>query len=195
MNDNEIQETKENKFKIKMPINLLEKDGIIGIKVQANLETKPVLYGNSNNSTYQNYALAGEIYEGGEGDIKVNYNKNTNRLKIIKKDDNDGKALEGVEFNIIDENGEIKYSKVKTNEKGEIIIDGILPGKYFIEEVSTKQGYIKLNNKVEFDIDLNEEVEVTITNEKEKEPKKEKKESQKEKTYTEKNYKLPVTGM
>ena len=90
MNDNEIQETKENKFKIKMPINLLEKDGIIGIKVQANLETKPVLYGNSNNSTYQNYALAGEIYEGGEGDIKVNYNKNTNRLKIIKKDDNDG---------------------------------------------------------------------------------------------------------
>ena len=125
----------------------------------------------------------------------MNYNKNTNRLKIIKKDDNDGKALEGVEFNIIDENGEIKYSKVKTNEKGEIIIDGILPGKYFIEEVSTKQGYIKLNNKVEFDIDLNEEVEVTITNEKEKEPKKEKKKFQKEKTYTEKNYKLPVTGM
>lgn len=195
MSDNEIQETKENKFKIKMPINLLEKDGTIGSKVQANLETKPVLYGNSNNSTYQNYALAGEIYEGGEGDIKVNYNKNTNRLKIIKKDDNDGKALEGVEFNIIDENGEIKYSKVKTNEKGEIIIDGILPGKYFIEEVSTKQGYIKLNNKVEFDIDLNEEVEVTITNEKREEPKKEKKESKKEKTYTEKNYKLPVTGM
>ena len=120
----------------------------------------------------------------------MNYNKNTNRLKIIKKDDNDGKALEGVEFNIIDENGEIKYSKVKTNEKGEIIIiDGILPGKYFIEEVSTKQGYIKLNNKVEFDIDLNEEVEVTITNEKEKE------EPKKEKTHTEKNYKLPVTGM
>ena len=111
------------------------------------------------------------------------------KLKIIKKDDNDGKALEGVEFNIIDENGEIKYSKVKTNEKGEIIIDGILPGKYFIEEVSTKQGYIKLNNKVEFDIDLNEEVEVTITNEKEKE------EPKKEKTHTEKNYKLPVTGM
>ena len=82
-----------------------------------------------------------------------------------------------------------------TNEKGEIIIDGILPGKYFIEEVSTKQGYIKLNNKVEFDIDLNEEVEVTITNEKGEKPKKEKKESKKEKTYTEKNYKLPVTGM
>ena len=105
------------------------------------------------------------------------------------------KEIKDWEFNIIDENGEIKYSKVKTNEKGEIIIDGILPGKYFIEEVSTKQGYIKLNNKVEFDIDLNEEVEVTITNEKEKEPKKEKKKFQKEKTYTEKNYKLPVTGM
>ena len=48
---------------------------------------------------------------------------------------------------------------------------------------------------MEFDIDLNEEVEVTITNEKGEEPKKEKKESKKEKTYTEKNYKLPVTGM
>ena len=94
-----------------------------------------------------------------------------------------------MEFNIIDENGEIKYSKVKTNEKGEIIIDGILPGKYFIEEVSPKQGYTKINNKVEFDMGLNEEVEVTITNEKEKE------EPKKEKTYTEKNYKLPVTGM
>lgn len=189
MNDNEIKETKDNKFKIKMPVKLLEKDGTIGIKIQANLETKPVLYGNSNNSAYQNYALAGEIYEGGEGEIKVNYNKNTNKLKIIKKDDADGKALEGVEFNIIDETGEIKYSKVKTNEKGEIIIDGILPGKYFIEEVSPKQGYTKINNKVEFDIGLNEEVEVTITNEKEKE------EPKKEKTHTEKNYKLPVTGM
>lgn len=189
MEDVEITETEENKFKIKIPINLLEKDGSVKVKIKANLETNPILYGNSNNTTYQNYALAGEIYETSEGEKEVNYRKNTNKLKIIKKDDNNGKLLEGVEFNIIDESGTIIYSKAKTNEKGEIIISGILPGKYFIEEVSAKQGYIKSNNKFELDIDLNEEVEVTITNEKEKEK------TQKEKTYTEKNYKLPITGM
>ena len=66
---------------------------------------------------------------------------------------------------------------------------------FILQKVLWTSHNIKLNNKVEFDIDLNEEVEVTITNEKEKEPKKEKKKFQKEKTYTEKNYKLPVTGM
>lgn len=188
-NQIKISEIKDNKFSIKLPINLLEKDDEIEIKASAQLETNPVLYGNSNNSAYQNYAITGEIYEGGYGSKRVQYNKNTTHLKIIKKDDKDGKILKGVKFKILNDKGEIKYSNLETNDKGEIDIEGILPGKYYIEEVSTIYGYKLLENRIEFEIALNEELSITITNNKEEIiPKK-------EKSYSERITKLPVTGM
>ena len=89
----------------------------------------------------------------------------------------------------VDENGNIKYSNLKTNKEGEILIENMLPGKYFIEEVNTINGYQKLEEKIEIDLTLNEELTITIENEKEKiEPKK-------EKSYSERITKLPVTGM
>ena len=90
---------------------------------------------------------------------------------------------------ILNDKGEIKYSNLETNDKGEIDIEGILPGKYYIEEVSTIDGYKLLENKIEFEIALNEELSITITNNKEEiTPKK-------EKSYSERITKLPVTGM
>lgn len=188
-NQIEISEIKQNKFSIKMPIKLLEKDDEIELKATAQLETNPVLYGNSNNSSLQNYAIAGEVYEGGYGNKKVQYYKNVTHLKIMKKDNTDGKILKGVKFNIINDKGEIQYSNLETNDNGEINIEGILPGKYYLEEVSTIDGYKLLENKIEFEINLNEELSITVTNNKEEiTPKK-------EKSYSERITRLPVTGM
>ena len=65
----------------------------------------------------------------------------------------------------------------------------MIPGKYFIEEINTVNGYQKLKEKIEIDLNFNEELTVTIENNKEKiEPKK-------EKSYSERITKLPVTGM
>ena len=83
----------------------------------------------------------------------------------------------------------IIYSNLKTNQNGEILVEGMIPGKYFIEEINTVNGYQKLKEKIEIDLNFNEELTVTIENNKEKiEPKK-------EKSYSERITKLPVTGM
>lgn len=189
MNGNITNKVKENQFKISVPIASMQKDETIPITVKAQLATYPVLFGKSPDSTLQSYALAGEIYETGEGKIETTYYKNETKLKIIKIDKDGKKALEGIEFNILDENENIIYSNLKTNKDGEIIVEGMLPGKYFIEESNTINGYKKLTEKIEFELKLNEELTITIENEKEKiEPKK-------EKSYSERITKLPVTGM
>ena len=192
---NEIRKTNCTEFKVLVPIKKLEKDGKININVKANLETKPVLFGNSNNASLQNYAIAGEIYEGGEGNLQVNYSKNTNKLTIIKLGENEAEKLKGVEFAITDESNNAKYSNLITNENGEITLTGMLPGKYYIQEINTIPGYKKLEEKIEFEIHLNEELKLTISNNKENI------EEKKETTTNKKSYsskqiaKLPVTGM
>lgn len=208
---NEISTTTSNEFKVMIPIRLLEKEGSFNINVKAELETYPVLYGNSNNSSRQNYAIAGEIYEGGEGSLKVNYSQNTNKLTIVKVGETDDEKLEGVEFNILNEAGEVQYSNLQTNESGEIILQGIFPGKYYLEEVNTISGYRKLENKIEFVIKLNEQLKIKVENQKEEltqnttilknemsykeELVPKKSEIKTESSYSEKITRLPVTGM
>lgn len=198
LNGKEISKTNNKEFKIMIPIRILEKDDKFEINVKANIKTYPILYGKSNNAKLQDYALTGEIFEIGEGKLTVNYEKNTSELKIIKKDETGENSLKGVEFRILDSNNKTVYSNLKTNEKGEIIIKGILPGKYYLEEVNTIDGYKKLEDKIEFDTTLNEQLKITIKNQK-KEIEKEKEEKEGEKTYSEKinklPEKLPVTGM
>lgn len=190
----EITKTNNNEFKIMIPIRLLEKDDQFQITITANLKTYPILYGSSNNPKLQDYALTGEIFEGGEGKLTVNYQKNNSELKIIKKDESGKNNLKGVEFRIIDTENNIIYSNLKTNENGEITIKGILPGKYYLEEVNTIDGYKKLEEKIEFETTLNEQLKITVKNQKE-ETKLEKQEKETQKTYSQKINKLPVTGM
>ncbi len=191
MQGKEITKTNSKEFKIMIPIRILEKDDKFEVKVTANLKTYPILYGNSNNPKLQDYALTGEIFEPGEGKLTVNYQKNTSEVKIIKKDGSGTKNLKGVEFRILDSKNKVVYSNLKTNEKGEIIIKGILPGKYYLEEVNTIDGYKKLEDKIEFDTTLNEQVKITVKNQ-EKEIEIEKEEKETQKTYSEKINKLPV---
>lgn len=189
MNGNITNRVKQNKFKISVPIASMEKDETIPITVKAKLATYPILYGKAQDSALQSYALAGDIYEIGEGKIETKYYKNETKLKIIKIDKEGKKKLEGVEFNILDENNNIIYSNLKTNTQGEIIVKGMIPGKYFIQEINSINGYQKLNEKIEIDLKFNEELAITIENNKEKI------ENKKEKSYSERITKLPITGM
>lgn len=194
MEGNEITQTNSNQFKIKIPVKILEKDDNFELTVEGQLRSMPVLYGRALEAHHQNYALAAEGFEDGRGNIQVNYYKNTSKLIIVKKDGTEDKTLQGVEFQIRNDKDEIVYSNLTTNEKGEIVIEGILPGTYYLEEVKQIDGYKKLGEKVVFDITLNEELKLTITNEKE-EVKQERPHVEKNKTYSQKMTKLPVTGM
>lgn len=177
------------KFKILIPIKNMTENGNFNIKVETEIKTKPVLYGLAPNSGYQDYALTTATYEDGTGNAKDEYNKNETKIIIIKKDQEDGVALEGVEFEILNENKETVYTGLKTNEEGKIVVDNLVPGTYYLKETKQADGYQIYDQLIKVDTKLNQEVTVTINNIKEEKPKIETSKASKELK------RLPVTGM
>lgn len=180
------------KFKILIPIKNLTKDSNFNIQIKTKINNKAVLYGQAPNSTYQDYALTAGTYEDATGNTQDKYYKNETKLRIIKQDKETKERLENVEFKILDNNKEIIYSNLKTNEKGEIEVKNLLPGKYYIQETNAKDGYLINEELIEFDISLNQTLTMTINNLFEKEPEIETEEKEVTETVVKK---LPVTGM
>ena len=179
------------KFKVLIPIKNMKKEGEIQLQVEAKVKTKPVLYGKAPNSSLQDYALTAATYEDGTGTIKEKYPENETKIIIIKQDEETKKRLENVEFEILNEKREVVYTGLKTNEKGMIEIENVLPGKYYIKETTCANGYIGYEELIEINLDLNEQITVTVNNKKEEEPK-----IELDKEKTNKSVKrLPVTGM
>ena len=178
------------KFKILVPIKNMTEKTNFNIAIEAKVETKPVLYGMAPNSGYQDYALTAATYEDGTGNVKDEYQKNETKIIIVKKDQEDGKLLQGVEFELLNENRETVYADLKTNEEGKIFVENLVPGIYYIEETKTIDGYQRYNQPIKVEIELNQEITVTVNNLKEKIPQID------TKTKTTKEVKrLPVTGM
>lgn len=128
------------------------------------------------------------------GETQDNYFKNETKVKIIKQDKETQERLENVEFNILDGNKQIIYSNLKTNKDGEIKIENLIPGSYYIQETSTKENYLLNEELIKFDIELNEELTITIDNLFEKKPRIETSTTTKKISETIIK-KLPVTGM
>lgn len=198
-NNNEKNEFKKSeKFKILIPITNVTKDGNFDINVSGKVATKPVLYGKSRSSSLQNYALAGFTYEDGKGSRTIYYTKNETKIVIIKKDETGEKFLEGVEFSLLDSNKNEVYTGLTTNSEGKITVKNLLPGKYYIKETRTINGYELYEKLIEVNLKLNETSTINVINNKEvPEIKVEKPVS--ENTYKEEKsevvIKLPKTGM
>ena len=152
------------KFKILIPIKNLKNEGDFNINIKTKINNKPVLYGKAPNSSYQDYALTAAIYEDASGNTKDTYYKNETKVKIIKQDQETKERLANVEFNIYDSNKNLIYSNVKTNLDGEIEIENFLPGKYYIQETSAKDGYILNEQLIEFNISFNQILTLTVNN-------------------------------
>lgn len=152
------------KFKITIPIKELKENGNFMLDVKANIKTKPVLYGRTTVAGTQNYAITGFMYEDAKCTYNENYLKNLTKLTIIKKEYGTEKRLENVKFNILDENKNILYENKITNENGEIVLEKMLPGKYYISEIETLDGYNLYTDLIEINLDFNEEFEVVVNN-------------------------------
>ena len=88
-------------------------------------------------------------------------------LKIVKKDKDDNTTIPGTKIGIYDIDNNQIYNGI-TDENGEILVENMLLGKYYIKEIEPKKGYILDNNKYYFEIKENEElVTLNITNKKE----------------------------
>ena len=184
-------------FKILIPIKQMKEDKNIKIDVQTQIETKPILYGRAPSSDLQDYALTASTYEDGTGATNDAYSKNETKIIIIKQDDETQQRLQGVEFQILDENKNVVYTNLKTDEQGMIKVENLIPGKYYIKETRSISGYELYEKLIEVDVNLNEEFTVTVNNNKEDEPTVEKTNNEKEINYTNVTSPkiLPVTGM
>lgn len=176
----------EEKFKILVPISGLNEEQKIELEVTSNIMSKPILYGKTTIENTQNYALTGNEYEEFSANHEELLPKNNTKLKIIKQETNSNKKLEGVKFNLLNGNNDNVIQKLVTDSNGEIIIENIIPGIYFLQEIETKEEYKLIEEPIEINIEFDEEKEIIVENElKPVEIKEEIKESQKT---------LPVTG-
>lgn len=186
-------------FKILIPVSELENkidvNKEFNITATANLRTKPVLYGETGRSEYQDYALAAGEWEFESTALKSSYPSNKTMIKIVKEDKETKESLEGAKFNILDKNKNIIYADVSTNKEGIVEIKGITPGKYYIEEIKAPDGYTKYDELIEINVEFNESYTVNVNNY--KKPEEEEKQVEEEKTITvvsKKEVALPRTG-
>ena len=60
-------------------------------------------------------------------------------------------------------------SELYTNEEGEININDILPGRYYIKETKAPEGYENYEQFIQIDVKFNEEITAIVRNSKEEE--------------------------
>ena len=143
---------------------MMKENGKFEIIARTEIETKPVVYGTTTVPGKQDYALTGHKYEEQYTGLVQEYNQNLTKLRVIKKEYNTEKRLSGVKFNLLNENKEIILKDVVTDGNGEIVLINMFPGKYYLEEVETLEGYVLYTDLIEIGLDYNEEFEVVVNN-------------------------------
>ncbi len=123
--------------------------------------------------TLQEYKLIGET-----SNIVVEYGKVTNvilqnekkkgQIEIYKTDEENNEIkLEGVEFQIINSNGEI-VETIRTDENGYAKTSKLPIGEYQIKEIKTKDEYVLNNEIIKVEITEDKVAKLNITNKQKK---------------------------
>ena len=151
-------------FKILMPIKNITQSETFTINAIANVKTYPVLYGKTYDSSKQNYAITGLTYEQQNTSITEDYAKNRTKIIVHKQEYGTKTPLQGVKFQLLDENKNVIMDNLVTDGKGEITLENMVPGKYFLKETKTLDGYNLYTDYIELGLDLNEEIQVIVNN-------------------------------
>ncbi|WP_283698558.1 SpaA isopeptide-forming pilin-related protein [Clostridium perfringens] len=92
--------------------------------------------------------------------LTVANTKKNGSIEIIKKDD-DGKLLEGAEFNLEDTNGKVIATQ-KSNKDGKVVFSDLKEGIYVLKEVNAPKGY-NLVNPVNVEVKADEVTKLDLT--------------------------------
>ncbi|KPN12685.1 adhesin [Bacillus australimaris] len=77
----------------------------------------------------------------------------TSALEVIKEGE-DGKKLQGVRFEVLDQNDQVVRKDLTTDEDGKLLVDNLKPGKYQLVETESIDGYQKKNKSYPFTIEI-----------------------------------------
>ena len=155
----------DGKFKILIPIENLKESGKFKIKIQTELETKPIFLGEAPSNDLQNYLLTAYSYEDMDKEFEQEYEKNNKKIIIEKTDNDTNEVLKGAKFEILDEKQK-SIRVAETNNDGQVILDGLMPGIYYIKEVQAPNGYSIDSELKKVEIKLNQEISLKIKNNK-----------------------------
>lgn len=153
----------DRKFKILIPIKSLKESGEFKIKLKTPLESKPVVFGKAPSEDVQNYALTAYSFEDVDKEVVQTYEKNNTKIIIEKKDQETNDALKGAKFEILDENQKI-IRVAETDENGNITMEQIMPGIYYIREIKAPDGYALDLEMKKIEVKMNEEVLLKVVN-------------------------------
>ncbi|WP_170968852.1 MSCRAMM family protein, partial [Bacillus wiedmannii] len=95
--------------------------------------------------------------------------KELGSLQVVKKDAESRNVLEGAEFRLKNENGQIVGEAKTTNKNGVVTFENLVPGKYTLEETKAPEGYKVIEVTVEVNVVANEVAKREVLNEKVKE--------------------------
>lgn len=108
-------------------------------------------------------------------DITVEWNKTTTKtitnsykkggLKVIKKDAQTQKTIEGVSFDLLDVDGNIVQTGM-TNENGEILFQNLVIGTYRLKENQPNEDYELIVDEIQVQIEHNQTTIQEVQNEK-----------------------------
>ena len=150
-------------FKVAIPEKKITGDikGYVHID-NIRMKTYPILYGESPNSAWQDYALVTDPYEIGQSSTKLNIDVPDTEIK--KTERGTSKGLPGAEYDIYeDSNKNGKYdegeNKVKhvgpTNNEGKITITDLPVGSFVAVETKAPEGYNLDDDQQAFEVKVN----------------------------------------
>ncbi|MGU8397575.1 SpaA isopeptide-forming pilin-related protein [Clostridium perfringens] len=92
--------------------------------------------------------------------LTVANTKKNGSIEIVKKGD-DGKLLEGAEFNLEDTNGKVIAAQ-KSNKDGKVVFSDLKEGNYVLKEVNAPKGY-NIVNPVNVEVKADEVTKLDLT--------------------------------
>ena len=167
--DLENQERKEfnskESFKILIPISNLEESGEFKVKIQTQMETKPIFFGKAPSGELQDYALTAFSYENVDTELIQKYEKNETEIIVEKQDVDTKETLKNAKFEILDNNQKV-IRVVETDENGQIVLNRLMPGTYYIREVKAPDAYVLDMELHKININLNQKIKFEVYNNK-----------------------------
>ncbi|TPE68040.1 SpaA isopeptide-forming pilin-related protein [Halalkalibacterium halodurans] len=85
-------------------------------------------------------------------------------VRLVKVDvDDPSIVLEGAEFSLLDEEGNILQEGLMTDENGEIVVNDLKPGNYQFVETAAPEHYLLNSAPLTFTIERSQEEQLTVT--------------------------------
>ncbi|MGN1326936.1 MAG: SpaA isopeptide-forming pilin-related protein, partial [Clostridia bacterium] len=163
--DVETDTMKNVTFKIAVPISQIKENITGNIKIaDAKAKSYPIFFAKAYIEELQSYVTYADNVEDVTTDSTFNIDAYKSGIEIIKTDEETGKELSGVTFNVKYSDTNQNIGDFTTDASGKIVITGLRQGKITITEKSTKEEYELDSTPIEVELEYEQIKQIDINN-------------------------------